>query len=233
MTDKSDYTAKIRAKGLSSTGVTEDLAKTFYHQLGSHHLFIVEGRVDRRTENGDGTHTSELILTQVEPSTAAFVDDHLRELMRAMYRNRALAEGAIPETMDGPDVRDVVKGSGEAIMERDEQGNPDRLWDGNTDGTEGAAPSGSCAFPGCGLEPEHEGDHDVFTAPASDDAEHRRAIGQSYADQIRDEDAEDVYPEGHPNAGMAVEHPEPGTNGKARTKKLAAVPDPFASSESS
>jgi hypothetical protein len=160
-----DYLARFRAKGLDSTGVTEEHAKQLYSQLGSHHLFVVEGRVERRTENGDGSHTVELVLTQVEPSTARFLDDHLRELMRARYRKRALRDGAIPETMDGPDLQDVVKGSGEAVLERDDTGAADRLWDGDTE----APPAGACVFPGCYLPYDHDGDHDVF-APSAPDA---------------------------------------------------------------
>lgn len=162
-----DYTAKIRAKGLDSTGVTEELAKQLYHQLGSHHLMVVEARVADRRENADGGHEVQLVLTQVEPSTAAFVDDHLRELMRAMYRNRALADGAIPETMDGPELQDVVRGSGEAVLQRGEDGEVENLWDGNTDEPAGRpAPGGSCAFPGCLLSPGHDGSHDPFKAPS-------------------------------------------------------------------
>lgn len=166
-----DYVAKIRAKGLDSTGVTEELAKSLYHQLGSHHLLVVEARVERRTENGDGTHTVELVLTQVEPSTATFVDDHLRELMRGMYRNRQLADGAIPDLADGPDLRDVVKGSGEAVLHRDDAGQADRLWDGNTDAPVNGEHVGSCVFPGCDLDFEHDGDHDVFLPPSDPPAE--------------------------------------------------------------
>lgn len=162
-----DYLAKIRAKGLDATGVTEELAKSLYHQLGSHHLLVVEARVERRTENGDGSHTVDLVLTQVEPSTASFVDDHLRELMRGMYRNRQIVDGAIPELADGPDLRDVVKGSGEAVLQRDADGSVDRLWDGNTgDGDSEHRPG--CVFPGCRRGYEHGGDHDPFGPSVED-----------------------------------------------------------------
>lgn len=164
-----DYIARLRAKGLDSTGVTEDLAKQYFSTLGSHHMAVVEFRVEDRKENADGKHTVDLILTQVEPSSAAFLDDHLRELTRAMYRQRMTAEGTplLPGTDDGRQLQDVVK-AGEGVIVRDDSGNPDGVWDGNTD--DGMPSEGSCAFPGCHLPFGHDGDHDVFSEPAPEPA---------------------------------------------------------------
>lgn len=196
-----DYTARIRAKGLDSTGVTEALAKQFYSSLGAHGLAIVEYRVEARRENADAGHSVDLILTQVEPSTVAFLDDHLRELMRALYRNRALAEGQgiLPGSDDGPALQDVVR-AGEATLVRDDAGNADRVWDGDPESA-----VLSCAFPGCYLDAGHEGDHDVF-APAPE--------GDASPDLGDDPDGDLDEQAGIVEAQAA--------------KRLAAVPDPFA-----
>jgi hypothetical protein len=42
----SDTTAKIRAKGLDATGVTETIASQMYTRKGSHYMAIVEIKVD-------------------------------------------------------------------------------------------------------------------------------------------------------------------------------------------
>jgi len=99
----SDTHAKIRAKGLDATGVTEDLADQMYRSKGAHYMAIVEIRVDETHENAEGKRKVDLILTQVEPSTSPTLDDHLRELTRTLYYNRQTAAGAQPvlETSDG------------------------------------------------------------------------------------------------------------------------------------
>lgn len=157
-----DYLARIRAKGLDSTGVTEALAKQFYSTLGSHHLAVVEFRVEDRRETADGKHEVHLILTQVEPSTVGFLDDHLREITRALYRNRALADGQapLPGTDDGRTLQDVVH-AGEAAIVRDDDGDPAGVWDGDTDAPRDTTAL-ACPFPGCRLDPGHDGDHDPW-----------------------------------------------------------------------
>ncbi len=109
-----DYTAQIKAKGLDSTGVTEDIARQLYSNLGRHEMFIVEGRVDARTEGNDGTHKVQLSLTLVEPAVNAEVAEHLRELARTLYQNRALSDGqlAIDHSLDDEPTVDQVVNAG-------------------------------------------------------------------------------------------------------------------------
>lgn len=109
-----DYTAQIKAKGLDSTGVTEDIARQLYANLGRHEMFIVEGRVDARTEGNDGTHKVQLSLTMVEPAVDAQVAEHLRELARTLYQNRALSDGqlAIDHFLDDEPTVDQVVNAG-------------------------------------------------------------------------------------------------------------------------
>lgn len=111
MTDPSDYTAKIRTKGLDATGVTEQLAGEMYRNKGRHYMAIVEVKVDETHEKADGTRKVDLILTQVEPATNGDFEEHLRELTRVGYLNRQRTDGqmAIDESLGAErTVADVV-----------------------------------------------------------------------------------------------------------------------------
>jgi hypothetical protein len=105
-----DTTAKIRAKGLDSTGVTEEIASQMYATKGRHYMAIVEVRVEERHEKADGTRKVDLILTQVEPATSEDLAEHLRELTRTLYYNRGLNghTGTIGGGNDEPTVEGVM-----------------------------------------------------------------------------------------------------------------------------
>lgn len=113
----SDTTAKIRAKGLQSTGVTEDLARRMYAN-GGHYLAIVDLKVARTIENLDeGTDAVELVIDAIEPVVDGKLDgtlvDHVRNIQAALYRNRKLHEEGeeLPlGDQDGPtpSVKDVL-----------------------------------------------------------------------------------------------------------------------------
>jgi hypothetical protein len=104
-----DCTAKIRAKGLDSTGVTEDIASTLYANKGKRVMAIVELHAVERHEKADGTRRVDLVLEQVEPATDDTLAEHLRELTRTLYQNRAQADGqqAIDDTLI-PDLKDAI-----------------------------------------------------------------------------------------------------------------------------
>lgn len=115
-----DYTAKIRAKGLDTTGVTETIAKAMYSNLGTYTMAIVEIRAEKRTDDSDGAHGVELVLTQVEPSTDPRLDEHLRGLTQALHTNRVLmsedGQLSIDTTDDiAPKVSDVIA-AGAALL---------------------------------------------------------------------------------------------------------------------
>lgn len=130
-----DTTAKIRAKGLDTTGVTEELANQMFAHPGKHYMLIVEAKVEEVHRKVDGTQRVDLVLTQVEPATDERLDEHLRELTRTLYYNRGLND-AQPQLGDdnGPDpkISDVIR-DGQALVERDENGEPIGLWDGDDD----------------------------------------------------------------------------------------------------
>jgi hypothetical protein len=105
----SDTTAKIRAKGLDATGVTETIASQMYTRKGSHYMAIVEIKVDETHENAEGKRKVDLVITQVEPSTDPTLDDHLRELTRTLYYNRQTADGNQPTLETGDTLEPTVE----------------------------------------------------------------------------------------------------------------------------
>jgi hypothetical protein len=104
-----DCTAKIRAKGLDATGVTEEIASTLYANKGKRVMAIVELHAVERHEKADGTRRVDLVLEQVEPATDNSLSEHLRELTRTLYQNRAQADGqqALDDTLV-PDLKDAI-----------------------------------------------------------------------------------------------------------------------------
>lgn len=103
MTDDLEYTAKIRAKGLASTGVTEEVARRLYGRRGSHVMLIVEAKVAETHDRADGAHRVDLTVEQVEPANDPKVDEHLRELTRALHGQRRLHDEDDQPQIDGLD----------------------------------------------------------------------------------------------------------------------------------
>lgn len=98
-------TATIKAKGCSSTGITEELAKRCHDQLGRKVLAVVELQASSRTENRDGDEKVSLEILTIEPAPDSTTESHLRELARSFYYERQLAEGQAPtlEYGDSPE----------------------------------------------------------------------------------------------------------------------------------
>lgn len=117
MTDPSDYTAKIRAKGLDATGVTDQLAGEMYRNKGRHYMVIAEVKVDETHEKADGTRKVDLVLTQVEPATNTDLEEHLRELTRVGYFNRQKSDGqmAIDDSLGSERTVADVMASGKSL----------------------------------------------------------------------------------------------------------------------
>lgn len=104
-----DTTAKIRTKGCDTTGITEEIASTLYANKGKRIMAIVELHAAERHEKVDGTRRVDLVVEMVEPATNDALSEHLRELTRTMYQNRAIADGqlAIDDTLT-PSITDAV-----------------------------------------------------------------------------------------------------------------------------
>jgi hypothetical protein len=120
-----DFTAKIRAKGLDGTGVDENLAREMFTAKGKHYMAIVELKVDEIHEKVDGQRRVDLVITQVEPATSKDLDDHLRNITRTTYQNRALksedAQLQIETAEDlEPTVEQVIAAGQQHIAETDD-----------------------------------------------------------------------------------------------------------------
>jgi hypothetical protein len=127
-----DTTAKIRAKGLNATGVTEDIATRLADAEHGSLIAVVELKVEEVHKKVDGERRVDLIITTLEPATDKIGEDHLREFQRALYYNRAVDEQQ-PTLDDGPEptVSEVL-GRGASLLERDdESGEVTGLWDGH------------------------------------------------------------------------------------------------------
>lgn len=103
-----DTTAKIRAKGLDGTGVTEEIASTLYANKGKHVMAIVELHAVERHEKADGTRRVDLTVEMVEPAEGDLAD-HLRNLASVAYQNRAVTDTqqALDDSLT-PDLKDAV-----------------------------------------------------------------------------------------------------------------------------
>lgn len=126
MTEKHDYTATIRGKGLEGTGVTEDIAKSMYHTKGRSTLAVVELVHKRQIDDEDTGRKVELAIRLVEPSTSADLDTHLRELMNTMHQNRVLQSRDDQLTIDTtddlePTVEQVIAAGQQHVAETDDE----------------------------------------------------------------------------------------------------------------
>lgn len=126
MTEKHDYTATIRGKGLDGTGVTEDIAKSMYHTKGKRTLAIVELVHKRQVDDEDTGRKVELAISLLEPSTSPELDDHLRELTKTMHQNRVLKstdDQLQIDTLDAvePTVEQVIEAGKQHIAETDDE----------------------------------------------------------------------------------------------------------------
>lgn len=128
MSDPLDYTARIKAKGLDSTGVTEDHAKRMSNNLGGHTLLIIEVKHDRLIVNDDGTRQVQLGILTCEPVPAE-QEEAVRGFQRALYRQRPDIAGQAVLRGDGegeePSVEDAAAGLTAATED---------IWDGDTEG---------------------------------------------------------------------------------------------------
>lgn len=168
-----DTTARVRAKGLDATGVTEALAERLWGrahggQPGEYLVALVELQaVEPHGPSVDGKKRIDLVLTIVEPAMDKATEDTVRELMRAMVSQRRIEEGEIP--LDGTTLDlETARTGAIARIERDEDGRPVGVWNGDPD--DGPSQVTPCPSPGCVLPEEHDGEHSVVFDKAGDPA---------------------------------------------------------------
>lgn len=81
----SDTSAKIRAKGLQHTGITDKHANQMYDNIGAHYKGVVDLKVVRHSVDGDGKRTVELAIEGIELAPSDDVAEHLRRLTRSIH----------------------------------------------------------------------------------------------------------------------------------------------------
>lgn len=164
-----DTTGRVRAKGCEETGITEELAtKLLKAKMGKRILAVVELQtVERHGPSIDGKQRVDMVLTQIEPALDDRTEDTLRELTRAMSRQRRAVSGELPlDNTDGtaPSLDDVNQ-QAQAIIERDEDGKVTGIWDGDPESaiseqTPWGGDAQRCPAKDCILPEDHDGDHE-------------------------------------------------------------------------
>lgn len=177
MSDPLDYSAKIKAKGLDNTGVTQAHAKDMAKKLGKRTLLIVEVEHDRLVTDADGHHQVVLGIAAVEPVPSA-QEETVRRFMRALYMTRPEVAGqaTLKGTYDEETPEQAAAGLAAAV-ETDDSGEVTGVWDGDPDkpltpapedaGDDGGSPGSDeqtaegseCPYPECKRQEGHGGPH--------------------------------------------------------------------------
>ena len=121
-----DTTAKIAAKGTQNTGITEELARRCYDQLGRKVLAVVELVAETRSETKDGAQKVGLSILTIEPAPNADTEEHLRNLARSFHYERRLTsedQQLRIDTADDlePKVADVLAAGQQHIRTTDDE----------------------------------------------------------------------------------------------------------------
>jgi hypothetical protein len=168
MAEKRKFNSKMNAKGLEKV-VTEEQARHMAQHQGHTYTFIVQAHSGPKMVDEDGSEVVSLIPDLVELIPAEH-EDRIHTFQRALYlaRPEQFGQKAFEGTAEGEVPLDAAAAGVDALVERDESGALTGVWDGSTDGPLGGDPAaddeGGCAFPGCSLDSEHDGDHDVVPA---------------------------------------------------------------------
>lgn len=164
MAEKRDYNAKMNAKGLEKS-VSEEQARHMALHQGSTYLFIVQAHAGPKVVDEDGSEKVSLIPDLVE----LIPEDHaerLRVYQRALYLARPdqFGQEAFETGKDEPSL-DAAAADVDALVERDEEGEPTGIWEPDVE------PSGGdlCPAPDCDLEDGHDGDHRIAKTDGSDE----------------------------------------------------------------
>lgn len=202
-----DTHAQIASKGLDATGFTEELAAELFHKVGSHLMAIVDLQVvDRSGPNVKDKRKVHLIIDGIEPALNDEMAEHLRELSRVGYLNRAHANGtlAINEQLDGE--RTVADVMAAGRMHRPHPFLP----------VDASIENGICDVCGTVAATAVHSTQQVLDEP---DPEGEETAGplEEFGDEPETDDQDDEEPED----SWEYDQPE-GT-----TKPLASVPDPF------
>lgn len=166
MADKRRYNSKMNAKGLENS-VSEEQVGAMAHRQGSRYLFVVEAHVGSKVVDEDGSETVSLVPDLVE-LVPAEQEARVRDFMRALYLNRPdqIGQAAFEDAAQGPSLESAAAGI-DAAVERDGDGQPTGVWDGNPDAPADppTPPEAMCPAPDCILAEDHDGDHQPADEP--------------------------------------------------------------------
>lgn len=109
-------TAKIAARDGKNTGITPTVAKELYAKLGTTRVAIVELTSTEHTIDIEGKQSVKLEISYVEPVESGPTEDFLRDLSRALYRERNPQE-ALDSISDQEPTTDELLHRGKAILE--------------------------------------------------------------------------------------------------------------------
>lgn len=112
-----DIHAKIRAKGLEKTGVTERYADRMFNDIGGRYMAIVELKAEMpHGPNTEGKRAIDLVIENIEVAPTTSTDEYLRNLQRQFgYERRLEEEGPALLEPDGqahPRTEDVLDAGG-------------------------------------------------------------------------------------------------------------------------
>lgn len=152
MGEQQDYTAKVNSKGLQGTGFTEQVAARYFNTVGSEVMAVVRLRAVKVITDDAGKHTVQFAIVGAEPAQTTRMEDHLRDVERALYRQRpeVIGQETLKGVTSGPNADQVVA-DGEALLVRDDDGTVSGVWDGSMDDEDTAEEEGE------GDEPDRPG----------------------------------------------------------------------------
>lgn len=102
-------TAKINAKPTKDTGITRERAKKMYDRLGRTRVAIVELTSTDKTDDLDGPKAVSLKIGFIETPDDEEVDNFLRELAQALYRERNPQKTLTSVSEQEPTAADLIK----------------------------------------------------------------------------------------------------------------------------
>lgn len=140
-----DTLGAIRSKKLGATGFTETLLTKYADANSGSVVAVVELLVEEVHNKADGSRKVDFIINTVEPATSQRVEEALRELARAMYRDRPAVKGQeVLQGIESGPSPDEAADAATSLVERDDTGEATGVWEpdepGSVSSTDGPWP---------------------------------------------------------------------------------------------
>lgn len=121
----SDIKANIASKDTKGTGITVDVSRELYDRLGRTRVAIVELTSTEHTDGIDGPKSVKLELGFIETTDDEEVDNFLRELAQALYRERTPQKELTSLSDQEPKPADMIRtGAGLYLVDPNLPPNP-------------------------------------------------------------------------------------------------------------